>query len=382
MSTLSQEIKAEVRSSMAAMRRASAIHSPEILSPVISRVAPSERQFHDVAQKVLGMKRIATMSPPMEDVPTLSSLARVSSTAVRTPLPESPVLGSGNDANMVAVLKTQHEQVQNLRREVGVLRQVYGEFTGTTKDMFAALRARTARVQALAATQGSSGRAFLEAGKARLESESTALVLEVDVVQDNLEAIAADIRAGKPPPPMERIAEIEKTLNVAYKSRDELHAWMNAATSSWKNTRSEELQTIVNEEELLKNQVTIIEDLRIDLGDCRTMLELIQATARKGAPKKTRGFVPLPVEDEAGSRQNMMSEVRGLNPDVNKRLEAIAKAEKERQAQRSAKKGDEFSNELGGFIAAGKLKKSGGIEETERLRQVKSAATLKSMFSG
>lgn len=67
----------------------------------------------------------------------------------------------------------------------------------------------------------------------------------------------------------------------------------------------------------------------------------------------------------------MLGEVRALRPNHETRLEAIERAEKARQKELESRREGEFTKELGSFVEEGRLKKSGGIEEAERLRKAK-----------
>jgi hypothetical protein len=67
----------------------------------------------------------------------------------------------------------------------------------------------------------------------------------------------------------------------------------------------------------------------------------------------------------------VLGEVKALQPNHESRLEAIERAEKARQRELATRNDDEFKRELGNFVEEGKLKKSGGVEEVERLRKAK-----------
>jgi hypothetical protein len=67
----------------------------------------------------------------------------------------------------------------------------------------------------------------------------------------------------------------------------------------------------------------------------------------------------------------VLGEVRALQPNHESRLEAIERAERARQRELESRRGGEFQKELGNFVEEGKLKKSGGVEEVERMRLVK-----------
>jgi hypothetical protein len=75
--------------------------------------------------------------------------------------------------------------------------------------------------------------------------------------------------------------------------------------------------------------------------------------------------------DPRKAKDGVLGEVRALQPNHEGRLEAIERAEKARQRELESRKEGEFKKELGTFVEEGKLKKSGGVEEAERLRKAK-----------
>lgn len=286
------------------------------------------------------------------------------------------------------MLKTQHEEVQNLRREVGILRQVHVDFVGQAKMLFADLRAQTSHVQSLAATKVSTSRAFIDAGKGKLESESTDLIVQGDEIQDVIDQMRADMSIKGVRPPGGTMIAIEKTLTEVNRTRDALVEWIATVKPSWKATWSDELQRIITEQQMLDAQEVMLGELHTDLQEAGDILMKMQKVAKdqpssrkKGGGGRGKEFV-IPVsnvEDHQGLSTVLM-EVRGLQPDGNRRLEAIAESERRRELN-NANRSDELTDELGAFVAGGKLKKSGGIEETERLRQARSESTLKKMFA-
>ncbi|KAI5476928.1 actin-interacting protein 3 [Pseudohyphozyma bogoriensis] len=392
LSGLTQEIK-ELRATVSAMRRASVSAAaaalspnPETSSPVIS-VRPSERQFQDAAQKVLrtNTKRVpsSTSSIPedSESAPS-SSLARVAAGEGEA-APSSPTSSAGGDnraPHVVAALKSQHEEVQSLRREIGVLRQIYVDFTSQTKSTISSVRAQTSHVSHLAATKVSTARAFIDAGKVKLETETTDLIARGDTLQDAIDDMRADIvRKIRPRP--QQLTEIAKSLEEITKERDALISWVATVKPSWKATWSDELETIISEQKLLEAQEGFLSELQVDMEEAASLFKTIQEVAHQPKSSKPRQFTVQTTEDPAGGLSNVLMEVRGLQPDADRRLEAIARAEKAREAE-LASRTDEFAEELGDFVSGSKLRKSGGVEETERLRQAKSDAALKTMFAG
>jgi hypothetical protein len=53
-------------------------------------------------------------------------------------------------SRIVTDLKTQFDEVQNLRRDLGVMRQLYSDFMNQTKESLGTLRTQTATVRQLA----------------------------------------------------------------------------------------------------------------------------------------------------------------------------------------------------------------------------------------
>jgi restriction endonuclease S subunit len=80
------------------------------------------------------------------------------------------------------------------------------------------------------------------------------------------------------------------------------------------------------------------------------------------------------------AKDSVLGEVRALQPNHESRLEAIERAEKARQKELETRRGDLFQKELGKFVKEGKLKKSGGFEEAERLRRAKDERIRKDIW--
>ncbi|KAK4704862.1 hypothetical protein P7C70_g1354, partial [Phenoliferia sp. Uapishka_3] len=388
---LVQEIK-ELRSTVTTMRRASVSlngFSPVEFqqSPAIPR--PSERQFQDAARKVMKSKErvgsspvhasiseegVAQLTPAIPDLPT-------------TPISPTSSLGGADvrALHVVGALKTQHEEVQNLRRELGVLRQVYVDFVGQTKSVIGNLRTQTSRVQNIAGTKVSTARAFIDAGKEKLEKDTTDLIARGDTLQDAIDDMRSDISMKKIRPRPSQVSEIALSLKNVKKARDDLATWISTVKPAWKTTWSDELANIIAEQKFLDAQEGFLGELEIDLQDSEETFHNIQQVVKQPprATRSVRDFAPAssdPEESSAGALSTILLEVRGLQPDPERRLEAIEKAENARKLD-LASRSNEFADELGGFVDGGKLKKSGGIEETERIRQAKSEATLRAMFN-
>ncbi|KAL8279130.1 hypothetical protein RQP46_008386 [Phenoliferia psychrophenolica] len=391
---LTQEIK-ELRSTVTAMRRASV--SANAYSPVDLQTSPvprpSERQFQDAAQKVIKSKRLVSASSSSSGkLVDADNPSRPSSRAPPPPEPSTPLSPTssvgGSKARALLVvgsLKTQHEEVQNLRRELSVLRQVYVDFAGQTKAIIGNLRTQTSHVQNIAGTKVSTARAFIDAGKEKLEKETTDLIARGDTLQDAIDDMRADISLKKIRPRPAQVSEIALSLRNVSKARDDLASWIETVKPAWKTTWTDELSNIIAEQKFLENQEGFLGELEIDLQDSAETFHNIQQVVKQ-PPKPSR-----PVRDyslssssgqngDGGGLSTVLLEVQSVQPDPERRLEAIERAERARQLE-LASRTDPLTEELAGFVQGNKLKMSGGIEETERLRQAKSEATLRSMFA-
>lgn len=410
LSSLALEIK-ELRSSFNAVSNrqqsslppASFISYPTASTSLLDSNRPSDQQFSVAAQQVL-----EATSPR--------------SHAATFPLPPSPLLGDVSAAGMgsaivvvdaqsngltngvgatgtkaiVDVLKRQHSEVQSLRHEISVLRQTYTDFVTSTKALFVDLRAQSAHFRSTAtttttSTKGSSERAFVAAGRIRLESESTELIIKGDEVQDSIDQLRSDLSLRQIRPSPTQLLAIARTLREVNEQRDALVGWIATVTPAWRTTWAEELQVIISEQGMLRAQEGMLGELKTDLEEAGQLLGTIRQVAKEqpslsssssiGNGRQRGGASQRELATNGADGDPVLQEVRGLQPDTaSRRLEAIAESERRRELA-NANRSDELTDELGAFVGEGRLRKSGGIEEAERVRQARSEATLKAMFA-
>jgi hypothetical protein len=94
----------------------------------------------------------------------------------------------------------------------------------------------------------------------------------------------------------------------------------------------------------------------------------------------SRTLNPLGGADPRQAKDSVLGEVRALSVNHESRLEAIERAEKARQRELESRSGGEFKRELGHFVEEGRLKKSGGVEEVERIRKLREEKTRKEVW--
>jgi hypothetical protein len=149
----------------------------------------------------------------------------------------------------------------------------------------------------------------------------------------------------------------------------------------WTKIWEKELQLVCEERDQLTMQEDLAADLQDDLEKATQTFALVEQATKEQvmsngtgsgsarAPSRTLGIDP--TVDPMKAKDGVLGEVRALQPNHESRLEAIERAEKARAKELETRRIGLFQKELGAFVEEGKLKKSGGFEETERLRTAK-----------
>ncbi|CAG8767112.1 17216_t:CDS:1, partial [Racocetra persica] len=274
-------------------------------------------------------------------------------------------------------LKNHFHEVQNLRRDLGSMRQIYNEFQGETKKLFESLSTQTESVKQVALKNVGSSRSFIDSGKAKLDSRSTDLLGKVDELQDIIDRMKSDVvKRGAKPPPTE-IQHVKQESTAVAKELSALQEYVKTVKPTWKQTWKQELQMIVDEQQFLNHQEELLEDLQEDHKKLTEVFNTILKVIK--SPGQTKVFVPPTAEEGFEGLKTVLQEVRGIAPDHERRLKALQAAEKQRERD-LANRIDEFEAELTDFVGQNKLKKTGGAQEVERLRQKKNEEALKELY--
>jgi len=301
----------------------------------------------------------------------------------------------------------QLEEVQSLRRDLAVVRQTYTSFVSDMDASMATIRAKATSVKKAAATassaemDGNTGRTHVNKGKKQLSDESESIVNRVDDLQDLVEDIRKDvvIRGVRPLP--RQLESVSKDISTATSDLKKLQEYLRKEKPVWTKIWEKELQVVCDERELLTMQEELAADLEDDLEKAAATFALVEqatkqqnlanptaTTARVGgggvqssSRSSSRNLnIPASDADPHKAKDSVLGEVRALQPNHESRLEAIERAERARQRELESRRGGEFQRELGTFVEAGKLKKSGGVEEVERLRLVREEKARKEFY--
>lgn len=372
LANLAREIK-EIKSAMNTTKRASVMvassqdlatsgASPSLAASTSpERKAPTEYQIHTAAQQVLEMRKklpasgitTSTSEPQMKDAEGRGSVL-------------SPALSAGSATSEARVLRlagdlrTSFDEVQSIRREVATLRQVYVDFKTQTASVFGTLRAQAEQVKALAATKVTGSRAFIDTGKAKLDSKSQDLLTKIEELQDVIDDLKNDVTTRRIKPRPKQMESIKTAIAARQTELDDLTTYIQTVKPMWKKTWEAELQNIVEEQQLLNHQEELLADLKADHENVVTIFDQIQqyVSLRMAAGGRKSDFRPPSPGVGHEGLKTVMLEVKGLAPASDKRMKAIELAEKQRQKEAESKT-DEFASELNGFVEAKMLKKTG-----------------------
>ncbi|KAK5133963.1 hypothetical protein LTR08_007083 [Meristemomyces frigidus] len=294
---------------------------------------------------------------------------------------------------------SQVEEVQALRRDLAVVRQTYTSFVSDMNASMATIRTKAAGVKKAAANasipdmDNNSGRTYVNTGKKSLSSDSEKIVNRVDDLQDLVEDLRKDVVSRGVRPVPRQLESVSKDISTATSDLKKMQEYLRKEKPIWTKIWEKELQVVCDDRDLLTMQEELAADLEDDLEKAAATFALVeQATKQQnlskpvdgaaaaggiGARSSSRTLKPIGQgsSDPRLAKDGVLGEVRALQPNHESRLEAIERAERARQKELESRKEGEFQRELGSFVEEGKLKKSGGVEEVERLRKSREEKT-------
>lgn len=306
---------------------------------------------------------------------------------VATPAPLSPM---GSEETATKVTDAEHvRMVTELQQELKALKQMHRTKSEAMKEIFTDLNDQISLLKLSCLEGGSQNthRAFMQHSYSKLSDESDSLLTKVDDLQDMMEALRKDVaQRGVRLGPKQLKATAKEILDA----EDLLKAlveYIQKGKPSWKKIWESELDKVCEEQQFFNLQDDLTRDLDEDIKKIKETFELIEkcSSEQSKQPLKRNMFAAkLPMLEPGGSihgvKDAILSEVSLLVPDHASRLDAIERAERLRVKEREIENLNPFQEELGDFVADHKLKKSGGIEEIERMRQERDLENFKSTF--
>jgi hypothetical protein len=208
--------------------------------------------------------------------------------------------------------------------------------------------------------------------KASLEAQTQSLVSQSDDLSDLVDDLRIDITQKRIRPHPRAITAVRKAEAHAKSSLVAVETLLKTVKPVWKRKWEDELQQVIDGQEFLRHQETLITDLRKDLSDTEMVIEhVVQAAelfeSRALAPREWLGGAL-----GSGGRDALLGEVKTLMPNSEERVEAIARAEKARAREMELRRENEFQVELGEFVTQDKLKGAAdGASRIEKEREEK-----------
>ncbi|KAI0395650.1 bud site selection protein 6 [Xylariaceae sp. FL0594] len=279
----------------------------------------------------------------------------------------------------------QLRELQNLRRDLAVLRQTYSTFQTEIQSSMSSLRSKAANVKVAAVkaavpnVEGESGYAYVVKGRRQLNTDSDRLVTKVDDLQDLVEDLRKDVvnRGVRPLP--RQLESVSKDIQLLTQELAKMENYMKREKPVWTKIWEKELEEVCQGRDELKLMEDLMIDLKDDLEKASETFQLVEQATKEQmkenmptARQFSRGLQNLGnASDPSAAKEGVLGEVRALQPNHEDRLEAIERAEKLRQKELESRRDNPMKKELATFVEEGKLKKSGGFEEVERARKAK-----------
>jgi hypothetical protein len=315
------------------------------------------------------------------------------SVAPPIPTPPPPATGARSTSSLnlspdQAAVKL--NEVRDLRRDLAVLRQVFSTFVADMNGSMSTVKAKADAVKQVATTTvtaGNEGRTYVEKGKAELSADADNLVTRVDDLQDTVEDLRKDVvlRGAKPLP--RQLEAVSKEIATAKSELKKMSDYIKREKPLFRRIWERELEVVCEEQEFFTMQESLVNDLEDDLDKASQTFVLVEQCSAQQVKTNVKGgrnhFPPLGMIgedlDPSEVKGSLLNEVRALQPNHETRLEAIERAEKLRQKELESRVAP-FQKELGEFVEENKLRKTGGVEEAERLRLAREEQARKEIW--
>lgn len=329
---------------------------------------------------------------------TTREMARLSTTTKVNPAPirsvEKPKVNGVQPSTPTKAPKVPANQItgiQDLRQDLAVVRQTFSTLVSDMNSSMATVQSSASSIKTMAiegvlpALDASTGRAYVNSGKKSLGEESENIVNCVDDLQDIVEDLRKDVvmRGVRPLP--RQLETVSKSISTATADLKKMQEFLRREKPIWTKIWEKELELVCNDRDLLTMQEELAADLEDDLDKATQTFALVeQATKQQNLQSgqgnaaslrtTSKGLAAISsdqVMDPMKAKDGVLGEVRALRPNHETRLQAIERVEKARQKELETPREGPLTKELGSFVEEGRLKKSGGVEEAERLRKAK-----------
>ena len=287
--------------------------------------------------------------------------------------------------------------IQDLRQDLAVVRQTFSSLVSDMNTSMTSVQNNASSIKTMAvegvmpSLDASTGRAYVNNGKKSLGEDSEKIVQRVDDLQDVVEDLRKDVVVRGVRPLPRQLETVNKNISSATADLKKMQEFLRREKPIWSKIWEKELSLVCDDRDLLTMQEELAADLEDDLEKATQTFALVeQATkqqnlqsqqgsgvALRSTSKALVGKAPDQDIDPMKAKNGVLGEVRALRPNHETRLEAIERAEKARQRELETRREGEFTKEVAQFVEEGRLKKSGGVEEAERLRKARDEKNMR-----
>jgi Actin interacting protein 3 len=219
----------------------------------------------------------------------------------------------------------------------------------------------------------------LASQKSDLEQKTQSLVTLSDDLSDQVDDLRIDITQKRIRPHPRQITSVRKQEASVQKQLESVEALLKTLRPMWKKKWEEELQQVIDGQEFLRHQETLITDLRKDLADTQNVMAQIVQAAELFETAQPREWLSGGIG--SGGRDAVLGEVKTVQPNSAERVEAIKRAEKARQRDLELRRESEFQLELGEVVNESKLRNLGeSALRIEREREEKEKQLRQQMW--
>ena len=198
---------------------------------------------------------------------------------------------------VVADLKTQLDEVQNLQPDLGIMRQLYAEFMKQTEESLGVLQQQTQMMKQLSTQKVDGARAYINTCKTRLDTRSSNVLTKMEKLQDTVEGIKGDVLKRDVSPEAHLLRQVKGDIDGALVELQSLRDHIQTVKPMWKKTWEEELQNIVEEQQFLQHQEGFLEDL---FEDHKAVAEVF-GHVEKVISLRGSSLRPPPTDESAGA---------------------------------------------------------------------------------
>lgn len=293
---------------------------------------------------------------------------------------------------MIETIRKQQTEIKQLRQDLNALGQMADQFREemqqTIKQARTEIKLRLANnssepTKSLPQTR----RQYVQETKEQSEAAAMRITHQLQELQDTVDDLKLDVTQRRCQPSSVQLDYCDQEVKALATAIGEMDELIKSAKPIWKSTWEFELQTVVKEQQFLKEQEALLSDIREDHADLVQVLQQLRKVAEiQRAQQRTieqqqppRRPLLLAANDGA-CMESVLKELEALEVDHEKRVRALQLAEKMRARELANRVNNDFQKELAKFVQERRLRQTGGIQEADRKREERERNLLKEIF--